>query len=103
MASTQNRKRNLAATAGRWSAQHRRKAILGWLAFVALAFVVGGAIRERFLTPAEMGNGQSAQALRTYTAAFPKQAFEEVLVQGGSGVRVGSAVYSALRKSLAND
>jgi hypothetical protein len=29
---------NLAARAGRWSAQHRRKAILGWIAFVILGF-----------------------------------------------------------------
>ena len=25
---------NLAARMGRWSAQHRKKAVLGWLAFV---------------------------------------------------------------------
>ena len=30
--------RNIAARAGRWSAQHRKKAIIGWLAFVILAF-----------------------------------------------------------------
>ena len=35
---------NLAARAGRWSAQHRRKAILGWLAFVFAAVAIGGAI-----------------------------------------------------------
>ena len=29
--------RNLAATAGRWSAQHRKTAILGWIVFVVLA------------------------------------------------------------------
>ena len=67
-------KRNLAADAGRWSAAHRRKAIVGWLAFVVLAFVIGSATSQRHLTQAEMGNGQSAQALRTYANAFPKQA-----------------------------
>ena len=84
-------KRNLAADAGRWSAAHRRKAIVGWLAFVVLAFVIGSATSQRHLTQAEMGNGQSAQALRTYTNAFPKQASEQVLVQGRGSVRVGSA------------
>src|SRR5687767_342322 len=29
--------RNLAARAGRWSARHRKTAILGWIAFVVLA------------------------------------------------------------------
>ena len=33
--------RNIAARAGRWSAQHRKKAIIGWLLFVALATVIG--------------------------------------------------------------
>jgi uncharacterized membrane protein YdfJ with MMPL/SSD domain len=35
---------NLAARAGQWSAQHRKAAILGWLAFVAVAVVLGGAV-----------------------------------------------------------
>src|SRR5262249_58346793 len=33
-----------AARAGRWSAKHRKKAIWGWLAFVAVAFVIGNVI-----------------------------------------------------------
>ena len=33
-------KRNLAARMGRWSAQHRKKAIFGWLAFVIVAFAL---------------------------------------------------------------
>ena len=37
-----NEKRNLAARAGRWSTQHRKKAIIGWLVFVVLAVFVGG-------------------------------------------------------------
>ena len=34
---------NFAARAGRWSAQHRKKAILGWLVFVVAAFALGTA------------------------------------------------------------
>ena len=37
-------KNNLAARAGRWSAHHRKRAILGWIAFVILATVLGGAV-----------------------------------------------------------
>src|SRR5207244_3467126 len=36
--------RALAARAGRWSAQHRKKAIWGWLAFALIAFMIGGAL-----------------------------------------------------------
>jgi uncharacterized membrane protein YdfJ with MMPL/SSD domain len=32
---------NLAARAGRWSAQHRKTAILGWIAFMVLAVAHG--------------------------------------------------------------
>jgi hypothetical protein len=33
--------RNLAARMGRWSARHRKTAVLGWLGFVVLAIAVG--------------------------------------------------------------
>jgi uncharacterized membrane protein YdfJ with MMPL/SSD domain len=87
---TPREKHNLAADAGRWSSRHRRKAILGWLAFVVGAFLIGGAISQRHLTNAEMGNGQSRKGLEVYSAAFPKQASEQVLVQGRGGVKAGS-------------
>ena len=32
---------NLTGRIGRWSAQHRKKAILGWLAFVVASMVIG--------------------------------------------------------------
>src|SRR5690242_10281146 len=34
--------KNLAARAGRWSATHRKTAIIGWVLFVVLATVIGG-------------------------------------------------------------
>ncbi len=92
--------RNLAATAGRWSAQHRRKAILGWLAFVLIAYLVGSAIGERALTNAQMGNGLSAKALNLYSQAFPRQASEQVLVQGKRGVLVTSPAFVATVRDL---
>jgi uncharacterized membrane protein YdfJ with MMPL/SSD domain len=98
---TTRQKRNLAGEAGRWSARHRRKAILGWLGFVVVAFVVGGSVGQRYLTQPEMGNGQSAQALRVYTNAFPNQATEQVLVQGEGGVRIGSPAFTAAVQEVA--
>jgi uncharacterized membrane protein YdfJ with MMPL/SSD domain len=79
---------NLAAAAGRWSARHRRLAIWGWLTFVLVAFMIGGAVGQRYLSVAEMGNGESGRALRAYDKAdFPKASQEQVLVQGRGGVR----------------
>ena len=37
-----NSKGGIAARAGRWSARHRKLAILGWLAVVIAAFALGG-------------------------------------------------------------
>ena len=44
-------KQNLAARAGRWSAQHRKTAIFGWLAFVIVAFVIGGNLGTKTIRP----------------------------------------------------
>jgi RND superfamily putative drug exporter len=88
---------NLAARAGRWSAQNRRKAIVGWLAFVVLAVVIGSAVGQNMLSDVEMGNGESQRADRAIEAAdFPDYAEERVLVQGLSGVRFDPAVRTAV-------
>src|SRR5688572_22972080 len=74
--------RNLAARAGRWSAQHRKKAILGWFAFVILATVLGGMVGQKTLADEEIGNGESKAADQIVEAAgFPDQSGESVLVQ----------------------
>jgi RND superfamily putative drug exporter len=73
---------NLAARMGRWSAQHRKKAVFGWLAFVLLALVIGmNAAPTETLVDEEAGVGESGQADETVYDAFPKKADEMVLVQ----------------------
>ena len=52
---------NLAARAGRWSAQHRKQAILGWLAFVIIATIAGGAVGQQQLAREDSGNGGSGR------------------------------------------
>ena len=51
--------RNLAASAGRWSAKHRKTAILGWLAFVVIAFTGGGAIGTQNLKVVGAASGHA--------------------------------------------
>src|SRR6187200_3619941 len=68
-----------AARAGRWSAQHRKKAILGWFAFVILATVLGGMVGQKKLADEDMGNGESQRADRIVAAAdYPDQSGESV-------------------------
>src|ERR671939_798471 len=89
-ASAMRRPPNIAAAAARWSAEHRRKAIGGWLVFVLAAFLVGGAVGQRYLTDAQMGNGESGRVARAIDAAdFPKLAHEQVLVQGRGAEGIG--------------
>ena len=74
--------RNLAARAGRWSAQHRRTAILGWIAFVVLAAVLGGKVGQNDLDESASGDGESKRGdMIVEAAGFPEQAGEQVLVQ----------------------
>ena len=75
---------SLSARAGRWSAQHRKKAIWGWLAFALIAFMIGGAIGTKTQTNAQSGVGESGRAARTVDNAFPKHQVEEILVQSNS-------------------
>ena len=75
---------NVAARMGRWSAQHRKTAIWGWLAFVIVAFMIGSAVGTRTLDNAHGEVGESGRADRTVDAAYPKSADEMVLVQSAT-------------------
>ena len=86
---------NLAARAGRWSAQHRKTAIFGWLAFVAIAFVIGGMVGTKTLAPEEQGNGSSRVADQARADAFPKEASESVLVQARNGQKATDPEFRA--------
>src|SRR5215212_10355872 len=85
-----------AARAGRWSAQHRKAAIWGWIAFVAVAFVIGGAVGVK--KPTEyIGPGESGRADQLALDHFPKDASESVLIQAAKG---GGARDAAVREAV---
>ncbi len=77
----QPKRTNIAARAARWSATHRRTAILGWIAFVLASLFVGGAVGTRQLTDAEAVSGQSGRAERALERAKLNPDEEVVLVQ----------------------
>jgi uncharacterized membrane protein YdfJ with MMPL/SSD domain len=88
--------RNLAARAGRWSAKHRKAAILGWVLFVVLAVVVGGKVGQNNLDESAAGSGESKRGdMIVEAAAFPEKAGEQVLVQGKGTVRAGDPEMTA--------
>ena len=72
---------NLAGRAGRWSSQHRRTAILGWLAFVVLAVFVGAGVGTKHIPQDNDGVGESGRAQQVLHDEFPQPANEQVLIQ----------------------
>jgi len=87
--------RNLAARAGRWSAQHRKKAIFGWLAFVIVAVFIGGSVGTKTLSDSDFGIGESGRADEAVSAHFPDKGSESVLVQSRDGVRTDDPEFRA--------
>src|SRR3954469_13710586 len=75
---------NIAPRAGRWSANHRKTGIWGWLAFVAIALALGSASGMKTISDSNDGNGESGRADKAYAHAFTENASEAVLVQNRS-------------------
>jgi uncharacterized membrane protein YdfJ with MMPL/SSD domain len=95
--------RNIAARAGRWSAAHRKTAILGWILFVALAAVLGGKIGQTNLKSSEMGNGESKRgSVLVDQAGFPATIGERVLIQGKGSVKSGDPQVTAATQDVVN-
>jgi RND superfamily putative drug exporter len=74
-------RRNLTARAATWSARHRRIAILGWMAFVVAAVVLGSVIGTKHIDSNNNGVGESARADQIINAKFPQYSGEQVLIQ----------------------
>src|SRR5215207_6851896 len=91
--------RNLAARAGRWSAQHRKTAILGWIVFVVLAAVVGGGVGLNEIDESASGSGESKRGdMLVEAAGFPDEAGEQVLVQGRGAIKADDPQVNAVSK-----
>jgi RND superfamily putative drug exporter len=77
------RSRNIAARMGRWSARHKRLAIGGWLAFVALSFFIGQNVTMRTVDQNDTNVGEARVAdhiIRDAGFSLDEQS-EYVLVQ----------------------
>ena len=90
------RKSNIAARAARWSATHRKTAIFGWLAFVVVSIVIGGAVGQRQLTDAEAVSGEAGRAEVALEKAKLTPNAEVVLIQSRNGSVDEPAVQAAI-------
>ena len=73
---------NVAQRAARWSAEHRRIAILGWIAVVIASVFIGSAVGTKHIADEDLGVGESRQADQILAdAGFNDRASEQVLLQ----------------------
>ena len=71
------RSNNFAARMGRWSANHWKTAVFGWLAFVIAAFVIGNAVGIKYLDDTDANVGQARKGDKILAAGFPKAEDEQ--------------------------
>lgn len=87
--------KNFTARAGRWSASHRQTAVLGWLAFVFVAFALGNATGTVTLKSQDAGNGESRAASQILAHQFPRARAGELVLIQSRGARLGGAEHRA--------
>ncbi|HYH58636.1 MAG TPA: MMPL family transporter, partial [Thermoleophilaceae bacterium] len=73
--------KGIAARMGRWSSEHRKAAIFGWLAFVVISVVVGMNVGSKKLTDAERVQGEAGKAEQAIVdAGMDPPAGESILI-----------------------
>ena len=87
---------NISSRAARWSAAHRKTAILGWIAFVVLSLGIGSAVGTQTIADEDLGNGESRQGAQIVAdAGFPEAASETVLVQSRDDATIEDPAFGA--------
>jgi RND superfamily putative drug exporter len=86
---------------GRWSADHWKTATFGWLAFVVLAFGLGGMAGMKQIDPDKPGPGESGRMDRILDAGFAQPAGESILVQSETLRMTDPAFRSAIEDVVA--
>src|SRR5215210_1635743 len=89
--------KNLAARMARWSAQHRKKAIFGWLGFVAALFAISMLSPVKTIVFETAGPGESGRADTILYEDFKQPGREEVLIQSRSLTTNDPAFKAAVR------
>src|SRR5918994_7163708 len=82
--SSPTRSNNLAARMARWSAQHRKKAIFGWLGFAVALFAISMVSPMKQIVFETAGPGESGRADKILYEDFKQPAGEQELIQSRS-------------------
>jgi uncharacterized membrane protein YdfJ with MMPL/SSD domain len=92
---------NVAARMGRWSARRRKTAILGWLAFVAAAAVIGVSLGTTQLDPDDNAVGESKRAEEILAAGGFADAADESILVTSSAHTAGEPAFRAVLADVA--
>ena len=76
--------KGVAARMGRWSATHKKTAIIGWFAFVAVAFALGNVIGTKQLAPNKAGVGESGHVESVLADNFKQPQGDQVFMQSAT-------------------
>ena len=98
---TMTNTRNLAARMGRWSADHWKTATFGWLAFVIVAFGLGGLAGSNPIDTSAPGPRESGRMDAILDEGFKRPAGESVLVQSSSLQTTDPAFAAAIQDVVA--
>src|SRR5689334_14355402 len=76
--------KGFAARMGRWSANHKKTAIFGWFAFVAVAFLIGNVVGTNQLDQQHAGVGESGHVSAVLADNFKQPQGGEVFMQSST-------------------
>src|SRR3954447_10374685 len=71
------RSNHIAARIGRWSANHWKTAVIGWLVFVAAAVFVGNSVGTKYLKTTDANVGEARKADKIIAAGFKQKENEQ--------------------------
>jgi RND superfamily putative drug exporter len=88
---------NLAARAGRWSASHRKTAVIGWLAFVIASIVIGSSVGLKAIDQQNVNVGQAHRADELLRQAGFRQSgpLTEIVVVQSNRLEVNDPAFEA--------
>jgi RND superfamily putative drug exporter len=95
-------RRNLAARAAHWSANHRKWAIWGWLGFVVLSVLVGNVVTQDKIHGAEQFTGESERAEQTLQDAGMRPNDESVVLQSADLTAEDPEFHAAVEQGVAD-
>src|SRR5438105_8701563 len=92
---------NLAARMGRWSANHWKTAVFGWLAFVVAALVIGNVVGTKHIDQQDSNVGQAHKADRILKdAGFQFDPQTEIVLVQSKALTIRDAAFASTVKDV---